>query len=266
MRRRIVIVIAAILVCAAAVWAGAPSLTQAQDGFTAADAIALAAADPVFASGLEALDNWSARAYYTHNQYGIWYVQFLDGNGDEVGWANVSLTRGRVYVAESHIGATETLSAQAAPLLRDFVANNADILDLVPDAADRIAWHGYDGWNDWWAVYIDVGQNSIVPLIRFEGGKLSLESPVLVGITFENMMNYDEWHEAQGSQAASIAFLQAEISSALRPHDGWDAQYQPVNDGSDGLWWVGYYAGERLVAEATVNVLTSSIEWFQVNG
>jgi hypothetical protein len=89
---------------------------------------------------------------------------------------------------------------------------------------------------------------------------------MLVGITFENVLNYDEWHEAQGSQAVSIAFQQPEVANALRPHDGWDARYNPVNDGSDGLWWVGYYLGDRLIAEATVNVLGGSIDWFQISG
>jgi hypothetical protein len=265
MWKRLLITLIGIALAAHVMMGTAPRALQAQDGFTADDAIALAAASPEFANGLAITDGWYAQAYFTRNAYNVWHVQFFNANGEDIGEADVSPAIGRVFSAWSYIGPTETQKQQAEPILREFIANHPDVVALLDNPADHIGWFDYDAWNDWWFVYIEQGRDSFIPLVRFDN-KHSLDNPTLLGITFEGIVSYDEWHTTEGSQATAIGFGQTEIATALRAHEGWTSSANPVTDGADGLWWVGYYVGDWLVAEATVDVLNASVTSFQVYG
>ncbi|MBI5961137.1 MAG: hypothetical protein HY866_20540, partial [Chloroflexi bacterium] len=73
------------------------SLSHAQPGYTPQEAIDLAAAHAAFVDGLAARPGWTAAAYDSKNSYGIWHVQFWDTDGEDLGWADLSLERSKVY-------------------------------------------------------------------------------------------------------------------------------------------------------------------------
>jgi hypothetical protein len=97
------------------------------------EAIALAAAHPALSGALVAHPGWKAAAYYTANRFEIWRVQFWDGSGGELGWADVSVTRRAVYWVEVSAGPTEAQKKDAEEALRKFVLDNKDIVDLLGD-------------------------------------------------------------------------------------------------------------------------------------
>ncbi len=243
-----------------------PGIAGAQDDYSADAVIALAASSPPFVGSLDTYPGWTAAAYDTRNAYGIWHVTFWDADGNELGWAVVSPERARIYASEVYFGADDGLRAQAEPILRDFIYTHPDVLALVPNPWDYEMWFDYDPWSEWWWVYVNMGTNSIIPLVRFEGGARSLTNPSLVGISFEGVVSHEEWENAARASAVALAFDQAEVANALRPHPGWTSDAAPTGDGSDGGWWVGFYAGETLIAEATVNIYAEQVTWWQVSG
>jgi hypothetical protein len=45
----------------------------------------------------------------------------------------------------------------------------------------------------------------------------------------------------------------------MRDLSGWTSYAEPVNGGVDGVWWVGFYSGDFLAAEATINLTNNEI-------
>jgi hypothetical protein len=110
-------------------------------------------------------------------------------------------------------------------------------------------------WAKSWYIYIDLGEDSIAPLVRFEGDNaFSLGNPNLVGIGFPNMMDYDAWLSASTSQATNLAFGQPEIADTLRSYPGWAASAAQLDAGGANVWIVTFTLGEQQLAQATVDI------------
>ena len=263
-RNRILLGIGAILLLAVIIL---PRGSHAQQSFTAEDAISFVAGSPQFASGLEYSPGWTAVAYNTGNAYGVWRVEFDNASGDDLGWADVSLERGRIYSFDAYFYPTDALRFEAEPILRDFVYAQPDVLELVPNPAEYDYWFDYDGWNNWWYFYIAVGgQNSVTALVRFEGGEneLSLNNPRFLQIMFTDLPDYENWHNAGEASATALAFGQAEISARLRDNSGWTSEADPAEGSSGSQWVVGFYMGDTLLAQAGVDIAAGVVEWYEV--
>lgn len=236
---------------------------NANPTFSQQDAIALAVQHPAFADGLAAHPNWTAAAYNTHNSYGIWRVQFWDAGGNDLGWADVSLERGRVYSWESYTDSTPQQDIAAQDAVEQFVRSHPDVLELLPSLTDdHDIYIDYDGWNDYWGVWVDAGQDSLWLTVRFEGGQpSSLENPTLEGIYFPFVVSYDEWNQASQSEAVSLAFQQPEIAAAVRGYDSWQTA---VESAGDDLWTVYFKHDDVTLAQAAVSTVDQQVLDFTV--
>jgi hypothetical protein len=231
--------------------------THAQETFTEKDAIELAAGSEIFAAGLEQNPGWSAAAYDTQNAYGIWRVQFWYSNGEDLGWADVSPERGRVYSWEAYFGATDAQENAAEPVLRDFIANNEQFIDLLEDPSQYDMYIDYDGYNHYWGVYIDVGADSIWTPIQFEGKTPdSLENPQMLGLYFSGVLSYAEWQESNKAIAIATAFQNADVADALAEVDEWTTS---VEHNDDGMWTVYFLDGDDVLAHVQVDIAADSV-------
>jgi hypothetical protein len=237
------------------------SPASADTRHSAEDAIALALQHSIFAAGLEFREGWTAQAYNSENAYGIWRVQFWH-EGDDLGWADVSLDLGKVYGYEAYFGATDLQREAAEEVIRDFVSSNEEVLELLPDVADYEMYIDYDSSSKLWYAYVDRGSDSIMPVIQFAGDDpLTPEDPALFTIWFPQIVSYTEWEEAQKANAISIAFQQSDISAALRGAD-WVTEVSTV-DGQH-VWHVLFLVDGTGVADATVNLNTSAVTEYSV--
>lgn len=234
---------------ASAIFAGS---TLAQNGVTAEDAIALAAAHPAFAFALDARPGWTAAAFNPNTSHGVWRVQFWVNDGEDLGYADVIPERNRVYYFETYFGATESQRDAAYDVVREFVIYNDEVLALLPDAADRDIWIDYNGWNQSWGAYISAGADSLWVLVDFEGDDpTTFTNPQLDAIGFE-LPSYEEWYAQTEDAAIGIAYQASDVAAALREHDNWYASAAPAEDGV--LWSVEFYADDALIARSLVDV------------
>lgn len=225
---------------------------QAQDTYSEQDAINLAASSEIFAAGLDENPGWSAAAYDTQNAYGIWRVQFWYSSGDELGWADVSPERGRVYSWETYFGATDAQQNAAEPVLRDFINNNETFVDLLEDPSQYEMYIDYDGYNDYWGVYIERGTNSIWTAIQFDGKTPdSLDNPHLLGLYFSGVLSYGEWQESNKATAIATAFQNTDVADALANVDKWTTS---VEHNDDGNWTVYFLDGDTVLASVQVDI------------
>jgi hypothetical protein len=245
------------LMLAATVTLGAMLPATAQDGYTADDAIALAASSPAFADGLANAGNYTAVAYYTGNAYHIWRVEFLDSSGERLGFANVSLEHGRVFDYEEYFSATDLQISRAEDIVRDVIANDDDIQLLL---GDFWAYDSYVGWEDWangWGVWIENGTDSLWLLVQFDGNSPeNFENGRILRIVFQNVLEYDEWYAGMEQGAIGIAYLQGEIGEAVRGSENWDASAQPVGD---ERWTVTFSSDGETLAIATVDMNSRTV-------
>ncbi len=238
--------------------------SHAQDGYTAQDAINLAAAHPAFAAGLAARPGWTAAAYNSENKYGIWHVQFWDAGGEDLGWADLSLERGKVYSWEAHLDLTDAETAPAETAIRAFLASSADIMDLVGSLDGVNIYVDYDYWNEHWTAYIDLGPDSLYVTLRSGTGQpSSLDDLRLDRIYFSDLPSYEEWFSSHEAQAISIAFQQPEISTALRSANGWTAAGVI---GENGAWQVTFSLDGTTLATATVTLDPPQVTEFAISG
>jgi hypothetical protein len=232
--------------------------------YTERDAVAIAAQHPAFAE-FTAQEGWSAKAYDSHNSYGIWRVQFYNAASEDVGWADVSLERGRVYSWDAYFDSTPAQDNSAQSVIEAFIRSHPDVIELMPDIGDeekRYIYIDYDGWADYWGVWVDAGEESLWLTVTFEGKQPdSLENPQLTGIYFPFMVSYDEWAEAIKAESISLAFQQPEIADTLRSYEGWQANAELV---SDDTWSVVFNDGDQTLAQATVNILAQSVTEFTI--
>ncbi|MBC7872217.1 MAG: hypothetical protein H7Y09_15340 [Chitinophagaceae bacterium] len=269
MRKKVLLInlIIGLFVLAAAVFAPALSEVIAQDTYTSQDAIQVAAAHEAFADGLATHPGWTAAAYNTGNVYGIWHVQFWDENGEDMGWADVSPARERVYLYETHYGATtEQTSAAEAPI-REFLSRNDEIQDLLGEITeDDYLYVEYDGYNRWWGVYIDRSIDSIYAVVQFEGKSPSaLDDASLLFIGFNEVLSYEEWQTASQAEAIALAFAQPEIAAATRLHPDWTATAELVDPETGAIWIVNFATGDQPLAQATVDLPNETIIAYTVN-
>lgn len=235
---------------------------HAQEGYTAQDAIDLAAAHPAFAGGLAARPGWTAAAYDSQNKYGIWHVEFWDASGKALGWADLSLARGKVYSWESRMELMDEQVPPAETAIRAFLSSNTNVLALVGSLGDTNVYVDYDIWNEWWTAYIDLGPDSLYITIRSTSGvPSSLEDLQLDRINFPNLPSYDEWYKAHEAQAIIIAFQQPEITAALRSITGWKASGAL---GEDGLWRITFVLDTKTLATATVTLDPQQVLEFEI--
>jgi hypothetical protein len=236
--------------------------SSAQDSFTSQDVIAIVAAHPAFATGLDNSGDWSARAYNTRNRYGIWRVEFKNAAGDDLGWATVDPAKERLYSYEAYFGATDAQRLAAEPILREFISTQPELLALLEDPSIYDMYVDYDGYNDWWGVYIDIGADSLYVVIRFaDHNPDSLENPQLVTIYFENVLSYDEWYTASSQAAIAIAFQQSEIAAALRGSDDWTTT---TSTEDSRTWQVVFLLNDTPAAEAIVNLEDKTVVEFSL--
>jgi hypothetical protein len=265
-KRWLTLALAALAVLIAALTA-LPHPTDAQQTFAPNDVIALVAQSAQFSAGLAGSPDWTAAAFATGNGYGIWRVTFWDSAGEEIATADINPEQSRIYRYDAYFMPTFELRQAAEAFLRDYVATQPEVTELLPDAADYEMYIDYDRWGKFWYIYIDLAEDSLYALVQFDGGSATtLDNPRLLQVGFPNVMSYDEWHSANSASAASIAFTQPEIAAHLRDRTGWTSA-AGIAEGSDGaVWWVGFYLNDTLLAEATVNVLTGEVQWWEVHG
>lgn len=236
----------------------------AQQSFTEQDAVDLAAGHPAFAEGLDANPGWTAAAYDTENDYGIWHVQFWDGSGEDLGWADVSPARERVYTWETHFGATDTQRSAAETILIDFVAGLPEVNDLIDDPAQYNMYVDYNGWAQAWGVYLDRGEDSLYILVRFAGiVPSSLDNPQLVSISFPEIMSYEDWRESKQALAIATAFQNPDISAALQDVDNWTTSAEKQDE---NVWMVTFMGNDSTLAQVTVDLTTETIVDYSIGG
>jgi len=256
-----------LFVLAAAIFAPTLNQVTAQDTYTAQDAIDVAAAHEAFADVLVDRPGWSARAFDTFNVYGIWHVQFWEENGEDMGWADVSPARERVYLYETHYEATtEQVNAVQEPI-REFLSSNDEIQDLLGELNEEdYLYIEYDGDNRWWGVYIDRSVDSIYAVVQFEDKNPSaLDNPSLLFIGFNDVLSYEDWEAGSKAQAIAIAFAQPEIAAATRLHPDWTATAELVDPETGAIWIVNFMIGDQPLAQATVDLPNETIIAYTVN-
>lgn len=237
---------------------------QAQSGYTARDAINVAAQSAIFRSGLAQSPGWTAAAYYTKNTYGIWRVQFWNANGEDLGWADVSPARRRVYSWDQHFAATAAQQQAAEPILRAFVAALPDVIDLLGDPTQYAMYVDYDAWNHWWGVTIDSSPDTIWVPVQFAGKTPdSLDDPQEIGLYFDNVLSYEDWQQSQQAIAIATAFQNADIAAAVRRVDSWTTA---VEHDDDNLWTVKFMHGETELARVQVDLTANAVVDFSVSG
>lgn len=240
--------------------------TEAQETYSEQDAIQLASHHAMFAVGLSNNPDWTGAAYDTRNTYGIWHVEFWDASGNEIGWADVSPSRGRVYSYETYYDATGEQVLEAETAIRDFLSSDPEFTELVGEvSAYEALYVDYDPYNRWWYAYFDRGVDSLNLVVHFEGETpASLDNPELIYIGFNNILSYDEWHSASQAQAIALAYTQPEIAEQMRDNPNWTAVGDATEDNAD-LWTVWFTLGENTLAEATVDLLTREVVSYSLN-
>lgn len=248
-----------IVLSAITLFDGTPAPLYAQQTYTEQEVIDMVAGLPPFSYGLDTISDWSAAAFDANNAYGVWHVQFWNGDGEEIGWANVIPAHGRLYDHEAPFDATEGQLRAAEPLVRAFLYDHPDLVMLLgdPEAFQEAMYVGYNGWIQAWGVWVERGEDSLYLLVQFEGKEPdALTSPELIRIEFANVPSYEEWQEGMSSEATTIAFTAPAVAAALRDVTGWISQAEQQDD---GLWQVTFQRGEDTLGLARVDLETREL-------
>lgn len=234
---------------------------SAQTNFTDEEVIAMVAQSPQFADVLAEVESyvggWTAVTFNTKNAYGIWRVYFVTINGDEIGFADMNPELGRIYSWDIYIGATDAQKETAMPILKDYLSNHPDILELLENPAQYDFYVDYEGWANRWGVYISAGEYALWVTVQFEDGysPTDLNNPHLTGIYFPDLPDYDQWLQDTQSQAVNIAFASSEVGSALRGRT-----WTTVTERVEGdIWRVAFLVDEAVVITAMVDIQTGEI-------
>lgn len=234
---------------------------EAQTNFTDEEVINMVASAPQFATALENVEaytgGWEAVTFNTKNAYGIWRVYFSSANGDDVGWADINPQNGKIYSWDVYIGATDEQKEVAMPILKDYLSNNPDILELLDNPAQYEMYVDYDGWNDYWGVYIGAAEYALWVTVQFDEGysPYNLENPQLTGVYFPDLPDYDQWLQDTQAKAVNIAFANADIGAALRGNT-WTTQSERVEG---DIWSIAFFVDENLVVTATVDLISETV-------
>ncbi len=235
---------------------GAALSAHGQD-FTEQAAIELALGVADFNDTTSGRDDWYAKAYDTQNEFGIWRVQFYNSDDEDMGFADVNLEKNVVYVYECYFGASDEQLEAAQPVLEEYIRNNEQMLDLLDDVGEKPMYIDYDGYNDWWGVYIENGENSLYVTVRFaEWTPKSLDEPQLLNFSFSNVLSYDDWYGATSQQAVVVAFADSRVGNALAGKEGWTTNVTHVKD---SVWEVEFLIDDEVVTSATINLQDESV-------
>lgn len=257
MKHKLVLTLALVAALAAAFFGGTLYRGAAQPTFTEQDVIDLAAGSPQFAAGLANTPGWTAAAYDTQNAYGIWRVTFWNAGGDEIGWADLNPARGKVYSWDAHFGATDAQRDAAYDVVRAFIINHPDILELLesPDYYDIYV--DWDSWNKAWGAYIARPGNALWMLVKFDGDTPdSFDNPRLLGLWFADVLSYSEWQEASEAKAVAAAFQNADVAAVLAGTPNWTTT---VEKQDERIWRVIFLDGDTVLASVTVDLNTGSV-------
>ena len=242
----------------------APS-SIAQDDPTVGDVIALVMTVPEIADGLEDLSFYEPLAYNSRNAYGIWQVEFRDGEGNTVAWAQVQPSTGKVYAWEAYFDADEAQYEAILPVYQEFVANHPDVRALIRGINKDEIYPWWDGDAEAWVSWIGDAGDAIMVAVQFDGGAQdSAENPVLTQLWFPNLPSYEEWRVASSSEAVAIAFQEVEIAAALRGQS-WTTEAEIAEDNSD-VWTVRFTVGGETLVTAEVNVAAGVMLEYEITG
>jgi hypothetical protein len=221
------------------------------------DAINLAASHPAFVKGLADRPGWSANAYDSESRYGIWRVEFYDADGNGLGWADVNVEQQRLYAWDAAFDVIESQYAEAEQILIDFLRNDETSQKLIGSVDDVYGWWvGYDSWREVWMVHLDRGADSLDLTLRSRSSQpKSFESLYLEKVYVANIMSYDDWHNANGSEVVALAFENPDVAAAVRGMD-WTTSTERLEGDA---WKVRFLSGEEVIVEADVNVADGSI-------
>lgn len=250
MNRKLLSLSAAALLLAAATPFAAQEITEQ-------DAIDLALTAPDCRNATEGYEDWKARAYDSENPWHIWHVEFRNSEGNDLGYADVSVVDERVYHAECYFGPTDEQLETAQPILEAFLSSNDEILALLDDVEEHEMYIDFDGYNNWWGVYIANDPNSLYVTVRFaEPYPSSLDDPQLIEIHFSDMPSYDEWFGSTSQQAVVVAFADRQVADVLAKDEGWTTDIEHVQG---SVWKVNFMQADRWLGSATVDVNTREV-------
>src|SRR5262249_39140831 len=153
----------------------------------------------------------------------IWRVQFWDSAGGDLGWADVSVARKKVYSWEAHYVPSDAQRKDAEAALRKFATTNEDVIEAFGRVKDYDLYVDYDvHGNLWYVAVYRPGGDTVAAAVTFPADDpFDFTRPTLKGIYFPEILPYDKWIEAHQSDAIAIAFAQPEIASAVRDQEGW---------------------------------------------
>lgn len=234
---------------------------------TEQQAIALAAQSPAFVKLLATQPGWVAHGYDTQNSFGIWHVQFFSKTGDDLGWANLSLTHHRVYALSAsaiQLEPSEVQRQSADSAVRRFTADNAIVRELIGTLASDEGQLDYVSDGNYWTLSLTRGTDNLAVAVKFQDAlPFVFHSPTLLSIDFPDVIAYDAWQKAQQAQAITLAFSQPQVAAAVRAQDGWVSSAAP--SGSKN-WLVTFKVGDHILATAIVNLTAAQVMSFTVNG
>ncbi|MBK8137430.1 MAG: hypothetical protein IPK52_16715 [Chloroflexi bacterium] len=241
-----------------------PAGVGAQDDPTTESVVALVLAIPEISGGLDRLTDYETLAYNSNNTYGIWQVEFRDLEGNQVAWAQVQPSTGRVYAWETYFAAADASYEVILPVFQEFVANHPDVRALIRGIDQDEIYPWWDGNTQAWMTWIGDAGDAIMVAVQFDGGSEdSTENPVLTDIWFPNLPSYEEWWVASSSQAVAVAFQQVDIAIALRGKT-WTTESELIDQSDTNLWTVRFLSDGTLVASATVNVFEGELIAYEI--
>ncbi len=211
-----------------------------------------AAAHPALKPLLALYEGWSADAYDTENDYGVWRVQFYLPGGEKLGWADVNPEKGEVYAWEASYELTGPLQRRAQRVLYRFVQGSPEVRALVGNPVTLEKWFWYDSWREGWFVHLERGGDSLdVSLRSHTKGPLKLTDLFVGKIYFPNTLGLDEYRAARRGGAVTLAFAEPEIAALLRDRPGWTSSGTLLGG---ELWQVSFTQNGGEVARAVVDL------------
>lgn len=247
------------LIVLACIVAGWPLTAHAQGGESPEKAaIDLAAKHPAIAPVLAARPEWRAMAYDTESVFKVWRVQFWDKDWRGIGWADVSVERGKVYKIELSEGPEpdDATRKAAETVLIPFLRAQTELVQLMGGET----WESYTEYNAYerlWRVTFYKAADAVQGAVRFnDAAPFSFREPELVEISFPWLAPFGAWFVAQQQKAISIAFVDSRVAEAVRGVDGWKAESLPA-EGSQ--WVVVFKVGDRTLIQALIDLTTGKV-------
>jgi hypothetical protein len=238
---------------------------SAQDEPSVDDVVALVLTVPEIANGLDNLSFYETLAYNSRNTYGIWQVEFEDGEGNTVAWAQVQPSTGKIYAWEAYFGADDAQYEAILPVYQAFVANHPDVRALIRGINKDEIYPWWDSDAEAWVSWIGDAGDAIMVAVQFDGGAQdSAENPELTQLWFPNLPSYDEWWVASSSEAVAIAFQEVAIATALRGKS-WTTEAE-LTEGRSEVWTVQFVAGGETIVTAEVDIDSGEILDYEISG